>query len=447
MNTKRILMIVCALLTMGRASGATYYVKPGGSDAAAGTNWVTAFQTISNAVARSSAGDTVVVTNGKYSVSVPVNIAKAITVRGASGNPRDTVIDGQGVTSCLTMNSSGAFFAGFTLTNGFALKGAGGIVNNGVVSNCVVTGNRANSDGGGLVLGVPSGSATIRLFDCLVANNTSLTNRGGGIYAGDQFTSVVLNRCVVSNNISGGAGGGLYSKYGGVCAVSNSLFYGNWSTNSVGGGLCQGYSAGLVIESSTFARNVARVSGGGIYTTTPKTGSAIRNCLIRGNRAEIGEYGTRGAGGVSLSGANMLMSSCTIVENDAGAARGGGLFLGDAFLKNCIIYRNTATNQAAQYAEVNLMQWYRYTNAWNTCESKGQFIASQNNITSDPKFANVSAGDFQLQRTSPCFNKGTNEIWMVTARDLLGAKRICGPSVDMGAYEYVYAAGFVIVVK
>ena len=208
MNTKRILMIVCALLTMGRASGATYYVKPGGSDAAAGTNWVTAFQTISNAVARSSAGDTVVVTNGKYNVSVPISIAKAITVRGASGNPRDTVIDGQGLTSCLTMNSSGAFFAGFTLTNGFALKGAGGIVNNGVVSNCVVTGNRANSDGGGLVLGVPSGSATIRLFDCLVANNTSLTNRGGGIYAGDFFTSVVLDRCVVSNNISGRAGGG-----------------------------------------------------------------------------------------------------------------------------------------------------------------------------------------------------------------------------------------------
>ena len=94
MNRKRILMIVCALLTMGRASGATYYVKPGGDDSAAGTNWVTAFQTISNAVVRSAAGDTVFATNGKYSVGAPVNITKAIKVYGASGNPRDTVIDG-----------------------------------------------------------------------------------------------------------------------------------------------------------------------------------------------------------------------------------------------------------------------------------------------------------------------------------------------------------------
>lgn len=94
MNRKRILMIVCALLTIGNASGTTYYVKPSGDDSAAGTNWVTAFQTISNAVVRSAAGDTVFATNGKYSVGAPVNITKAIKVYGASGNPRDTVIDG-----------------------------------------------------------------------------------------------------------------------------------------------------------------------------------------------------------------------------------------------------------------------------------------------------------------------------------------------------------------
>ena len=93
------------------------------------------------------------------------------------------------------------------------------------------------------------------------------------------------------------------------------------------------------------------------------------------------------------------------------------------------------------------MQWYRYTNAWNTCESKGRLATSQNNITNDPKFASAATKDFRLLRSSPCFNTGTNEDWMASARDLDGAKRICGPRVDMGAYEYFYPAGLVIVVR
>ncbi len=62
-------------------------------------------------------------------------------------------------------------------------------------------------------------------------------------------------------------------------------------------------------------------------------------------------------------------------------------------------------------------------------------LSGSGNLSSDPQFANAAAGNYQLMRASPCVNAGTNQPWMTGATDLLGHPRICGPSVDMGAYE------------
>ena len=48
---------------------------------------------------------------------------------------------------------------------------------------------------------------------------------------------------------------------------------------------------------------------------------------------------------------------------------------------------------------------------------------------------NAVLGDYQLVYPSPCFDTGTTLAWMNGATDILGAERVQGNAVDMGAYE------------
>jgi hypothetical protein len=58
----------------------------------------------------------------------------------------------------------------------------------------------------------------------------------------------------------------------------------------------------------------------------------------------------------------------------------------------------------------------------------------------DPAFANWAAGDYHLQKESPCVNAGVNRDWMQPyPRDADGYRRISDAIVDMGAFEYQHA--------
>ena len=59
------------------------------------------------------------------------------------------------------------------------------------------------------------------------------------------------------------------------------------------------------------------------------------------------------------------------------------------------------------------------------------------NITNEPMFVDLAAGDLHLLSDSPCINAGTNQDWMVGSVDLDGNPRMMDGVVDMGAYERV----------
>lgn len=163
-------------------SAATYYVAPGGSDGNAGTNWVTARQTIQAGVNLAlTAGDVLLVSNGTYALSSEVTVSRAVTVRGFSGNPADVTVNGAGITRCVNLNAAGKL-AGMTLANGSATIGGGiSLTAGGMITNCWILSNRGTADpsGGGIYM-----TAGL-VVGCRLVGNRATGTDGGAIFMSD----------------------------------------------------------------------------------------------------------------------------------------------------------------------------------------------------------------------------------------------------------------------
>ena len=111
------------------------------------------YTSIQAAIDAANNGDEIIVSPGTYVENINFN-GKQITVRSASGDPADTIIDGGNSGSVVKFNSqetSAATLAGFTIQNGEAKYGAGIYVYNNThptFENLVVTGNVARNTSG-----------------------------------------------------------------------------------------------------------------------------------------------------------------------------------------------------------------------------------------------------------------------------------------------------------
>ena len=59
-------------------------------------------------------------------------------------------------------------------------------------------------------------------------------------------------------------------------------------------------------------------------------------------------------------------------------------------------------------------------------------------VNADPKFINVSGGDFHIQSSSAAKDAGTSSVSSIVTTDYDGLSRPQGAAYDIGAYEYVY---------
>lgn len=195
------------------------------------TNWQTAARSIQQAVDVAQGGDVILVTNGNYAagsraLSITslqrnrVLIYKPVTVRSINGPAFTAIV---GAPDALISNgtrsircayvTNGATLSGFTLTNGYSAYHGGGAFceAGGILSNCVIAGNKAvNSSGGG-----GSGGS---YYNCAFAGNAAIL--GGAVSSG-----AVIN-CTIAGN-SALIGGGTH---GGV--ATNSIVYFNTAASS-----------------------------------------------------------------------------------------------------------------------------------------------------------------------------------------------------------------------
>jgi hypothetical protein len=385
------------------------------------TNWATAASVIQDAVDVAGAGDEILVTNGLYAtggrvafsglLTNRVALDKRVTLRSVNG-PAFTLIQGwqvPGATNgdaavrCVYLDSQ-ATLIGFTLTNGATRsRNSGTSVDDSgggawcdsthpLITNCLLTGNSAVNEGGGVYGGT--------LVECVVSGNMNCGAK-----------SSILDHCLITGNSGATAGGATQSFLTNCVLINNSGFAG-------------GAAAQSVLNQCTLVANSASSFGGGAYqskllrcslignSTSDGGGGAwggsLVNCILNGNSASSG-------GGAAESS----LTNCTVVRNNAdnfGGVRAGNV-------ANCILYYNAASVQVDDIDAAFVSY---------CCTPRS--VPGSGNITNEPLFVDLVSGDFHLKTNSPCINSGNNG-YVTATTDLEGSPRIQGETVDIGAFE------------
>jgi hypothetical protein len=411
----------------------------------------TAAHTIQEAVDVAIDGDTVLVQPGDYGLTNQVTVTNGILLQGANGASQTFLTALTNHIWCLRVTNSLAVVDGLSLRNQYDPYGgvsggavlAGGTIQNctfsnfyvgkpggaivasaGTVSNSIVTYRRYGGGIGAmavdgdralitdcLILGIPSpasgGGVSLtnsRLQNSVISGvlDSGLTPPGVALSA---LTSSIVN-CTISNNFNLGQGSGAYlqDSFMDRCIV----------THNEGGGECLGNG------------------GGGIF----ETNSVIRNSLITSNSVIIGSAdpscGSYG-GGVYMQGGSL--ENCTVVGNSAqvlvnGSGGGGGVFAERGDIYDSIIYFNSAFYGSSNWLNTGGITFY------NSCSAP--YPVGAGNITDDPRFVDVTNGNYHLSGLSPCIAFGQIQPWMADAQDLDGNPRTTNGRVDLGAYQSGY---------
>ena len=261
------------------------------------------------------------------------------------------------------------------------------------------------------------GSLVDLVIDGITVQNGYAPYHSGGIFAGMNQFNITITNCIIRNNRGASQGSGVLmendSHTAGVLTLENNLISDNTvtevSASSDGGGVLMWNSYGIhIIRNNIIARNTAQGTssrGGGLWVghSTPQVAHLIGN-TIYGNQAN----------------------------------EGGGIYLNFGEIVNVynnIIYGNTASEgEDIYFRDVDISNGYNnnYSNMFGT------WTASGNNLNTDPLFVDPANDDFRLQSASPMINAGTSSVPSppgLPSTDYEGNPRVCGPALDIGAYE------------
>jgi hypothetical protein len=390
------------------------------------------FPTIQDAIDATVNGDTVELQSGTYTGDGNRDIdfkGKAITVRGATGNPNDVIIDCQGDVNnphrgfeFVSGEDANSILESLTITNGYApeeafgglLFSAGGAIycdwGGPIIRNCIISNNYAYK-GGGIHIGwFTYVKKSITVSNCIIRNNSA--SAGGGIY-NDGYSNPNISNCIISNN-SALAGGGIHNWYHTRTNISNCIISNNLALGGSGGGIFSSNECSVIIKNSQISNNSASFSGGGTYNFANGR-QTLYNCIISDNSA-----GTDGGGFYNLHYSSLNIYNCTIANNSVITERGGGICndSSNADITNSIIWGN------------NGFQLYGsgYTVDYSNIQGGHDGIG---NINTDPCFIN----DYHISLISQCTNAGDPDyIPEPNETDIDGDPRIVY-KLDMGADE------------
>ena len=287
-------------------------------------------KTIQAAIDLAQGDDIILISPGRYKESINFN-GKAITLKSTDG-ASTTTIDakklGDSVVKFISGEGPSTILEGFTITGGTGnrdLYGSDETVGGGLlclhssptVRSCIIVGNSASYQGGGIYNGDRSNS---KINNCKIRSNTS--ERGGGLY--NSRGAPELRNSEISDNDAKYGGGGMYNFGSNIRVVSCTFRHNRAEYN--GGGVYDYDSGGRMIA-TIFTDNIAMFSGGAIYRGYRSATLIDDDCkftLPQDTFAGTGGYMV--VRGKSI-GACCIGTGCLIVD-ERSCVKAGGLWLG-----------------------------------------------------------------------------------------------------------------------
>ena len=206
-----------------------------------------------------SGADRIILPAGVYNLGLVDN-----SVDGSNGLPDITsaiILQGAGSASTFVQRQSAA--PAFRI---FHISSAGSLDISGVrVSN----GNAGSANGGAFHAG-----GNLILNNCIV--DTSVANRGGGVYVALGMTAAI-STTTISDNTSNTEGGGVFNE--GMASITSSTISGNTSAANAAG--IENWFGLLTLSSSTVTGNIAEADGGGLLDLAGLT--TVNDCAFSGN--------------------------------------------------------------------------------------------------------------------------------------------------------------------
>ena len=182
------------------------------------------------------------------------------------------------------------------------------------------------------IIGDTSLAQCIYLQGISTVDGFTIKNGKRGIYISNGG---MIKNCIITNNIySWGYGSAVYAQ---KATISNCYLAGN--TAFQGGAVH--LRSDCLVEDCVIENNTAN-NGGGISFS--EINSVVKNCIIKNNTAT---NGSSNGGGIFCgnTGPENLITNCYIKNNQA--KLGGGVYLKDSAMLNCVIENNYATDNGA----------------------------------------------------------------------------------------------------
>ena len=327
------------------------YVKHNASGANNGTSWADAYTDLQTAITNAVSGDHIWVVAGTYkptataSRDIYFEIPNGVELYGGfagtesdtsqrkdygAGDANETILSGDiGTEGDNTDNSYHVVYIddasttiklnGLTISDGYALDApedynGGGIyisVNAGnsnqlIVSNCIISDNRAYTGGGVHQESIDNASNTITSYEyCKFINNIAYWGGGNTNWAKSGILTTNFNSCLFQDNSAKEYDGGaifLWSlsaecnAYITNCTFSNNMVDAAGTPNNTGGGAIYASASTsgdpltceLEITSSSFNNNSSTQNGGAIATKVGNVTltTSISDCVFNNNSSE-----------------------------------------------------------------------------------------------------------------------------------------------------------------